>query len=83
MENFRGLDPTQATENSATQRAQRFLASAYDSVASLFEVTYPALRQQRVASRGRLTHAEHDVFRAAVVFTGAGMILSSKNSYVV
>jgi hypothetical protein len=47
--------------------AQRYLASAYDSVASLIEETYPALRAQREAGRGRLTHAEHDLFRAAVV----------------
>jgi hypothetical protein len=53
--------------------AQRYLASAYDSVASLIEVTYPALRAQRPAGRGRLTHAEHDLFRAAVVFAGAGV----------
>ncbi|NMO01779.1 hypothetical protein HH308_11200 [Gordonia sp. TBRC 11910] len=36
-------------------------------------MTYPALRATRPAGRGRLTHAEHDLFRAAVVFAGAGV----------
>lgn len=58
---------------SPLHRSQRYLSSAYDSVASLIEETYPALRTQRTGSRGRLTHAEQDVFRAAVVFTGAGV----------
>lgn len=47
--------------------------SAYDSVGSLIETTYPVLRAQRDGSRGRLTHAEQDLFRAAVVFAGAGV----------
>lgn len=59
--------------DSPLNRSQRYLASAYDSVASLFEETYPALRAQRTGSRGRLTHAEQDIFRAAVVFAGAGV----------
>jgi len=42
-------------------------------VASLFDETYPALRAKRTGSRGRLTHAEQDIFRAAVVFAGAGV----------
>lgn len=59
--------------DSPLYRSQRYLASAYDSVASLFEETYPALRATRTGSRGRLTHAEQDIFRAAVVFAGAGV----------
>src|SRR5438093_1352189 len=59
--------------DSPLNRSQRYLASAYDSVASLFEETYPALRAQRTGSRGRLTHAEQDIFRAAIVFAGAGV----------
>ena len=54
-------------------RDRRYLASAYDSVQSLIEETYPALRATREGGRGRLTHAEHDLFRAAVVFAGAGV----------
>lgn len=68
-----GLDPTDVSVDSPVQLAQRYLASAYDSVASLIEVTYPVLRAQRDGSRGRLTHAEQDLFRAAVVFAGAGV----------
>lgn len=70
---FPGLEPTVVPLDSPLHRSQRYLAAAYDSVASLFEVTYPALRAQRDGQRGRLTHAEHDVFRAAIVFTGAGV----------
>ncbi len=43
-------------------------------------MTYPTLRAQRHGSRGRLTHAEQDVFRAAVVFTGAGIDTVFKES---
>ena len=53
--------------------AQRYLASAYDTVANLVLVTYPALRAQRDASRGRLTHAEQDLLEGCVVFSGAGV----------
>jgi hypothetical protein len=49
------------------------LASAFAAVSSLVEDTYPVLRGQRDGSRGRLTHAEQDLFRAAVVFAGAGV----------
>jgi hypothetical protein len=72
-QNFPGLEPTAVAVDSPVQVAQRYLASAYDSVASLVEETYPALRAQREAGRGRLTHAEQDLFRAAVVFAGAGV----------
>lgn len=70
---FPALDPTTVSPDSPLRRAQRYLASAYDSVSSLIETTYPALREQRKGSRGRLTHAEHDIFRAALVFAGAGV----------
>ena len=72
-QNFPGLEPTNVGLDSSVHVAQRYLASAYDSVASLVEESYPALRARRPAGRGRLTHAEHDLFRAAVVFTGAGV----------
>lgn len=68
-----GLDPMEIGTDSPVHSAQRFLASAYDSVSSLIEVSYPALRAQRTGGRGRLTHAEQDLFRAAVVFAGAGV----------
>ena len=70
---FPGLDPTSVGLDSPLYRSQRYLASAYDSVASLYDETYPALRATRTGSRGRLTHAEQDIFRAAVVFAGAGL----------
>jgi len=70
---FPGLTPTDVALDSPLHRSQRYLASAYDSVVSLIEETYPALRAQRTGSRGRLTHAEQDIFRAAVVFAGAGV----------
>lgn len=67
------LDRTIVPPDSPVHRSQRYLAAAYDSVASLIEETYPVLRGQRDGSRGRLTHAEQDVFRAAVIFAGAGV----------
>jgi hypothetical protein len=73
VQRFPGLEPMEVALDSPVHVAQRYLASAYDSVASLVEETYPALRAQRPAGRGRLTHAEHDLFRAAVVFAGAGV----------
>ena len=68
-----GLTPTMVSVGSPLLRSQRYLGSAHDSVASLIGETFPALRAQRTGSRGRLTHAEQDVFRAAVVFAGAGV----------
>lgn len=68
-----GLEPSTVSVESPVHLAQRYLASAYDSVASLIETTYPVLRSVRHGSRGRLTHAEQDLFRAAVVFAGAGV----------
>lgn len=70
---FPRLDPVAFGVDSPAHPAQRYLESAYDSVSSLIQETYPALRAQRTASRGRLTHAEQDLFRAAVVFAGAGV----------
>jgi len=70
---FPGLGPSSVEQNSPLHRSQRYLASAYDSVLSLCEETYQVLRAQRTGSRGRLTHAEQDIFRAAVVFAGAGV----------
>lgn len=70
---FPGLEPVSFSSDSPAHSSQRYLASAYDSVASLINETYPVLRGQRQATRGRLTHAEQDLFRAAVVFAGAGV----------
>jgi hypothetical protein len=70
---FPALEPSTVAPDSAVGLAQRYLATAYDSVAGLIGTTYPALRAQRTGSRGRLTDAEHDLFRAAVVFAGAGV----------
>jgi hypothetical protein len=72
MSSFPGLDPF-AAGDTYVDTAQRFLASAYDSVAALFDVHYPAIRGLRAAGRGRLTHAEGDIFRAAIIFAGAGV----------
>ncbi|MGN9911605.1 hypothetical protein ACTMTJ_29000 [Phytohabitans sp. LJ34] len=72
MTRFPGLEPV-LTTGGPTERAQRFLASAFDSVAALFEDHYPVVRAQRDAARGRLTHIEQDIFRSAIVFTGAGL----------
>jgi hypothetical protein len=55
-----------------TETAQRFLASAHDSVESVFD-SLDNLRTARGAGRGRLTSSEEDLLRAAIVFTGAGM----------
>src|SRR5699024_9016726 len=71
---------TTVRDDSPANRAQRFLASAYDSVSSLMDESYPALRGQRTGQRGRLTHAEHDLFRAAVVFAGAGVDATLKEA---
>jgi hypothetical protein len=67
---FPDLEPSTVDPDSSVRLAQRYLSTAYDSVAGLIETTYPALRAQRAGSRGLLTDAEHDLFRAAVVFAG-------------
>lgn len=77
---FPALGASSVEQDSPVLPAQRFLASAYDSVASLIDTAYPALRAQRSASRGRLTHAEQDLFRAAVVFAGAGVDTALKEA---
>ncbi len=59
-----------------TDTAQRFLASAYDSVEAVLEnlATVRELRRQQTGDiRGRLTSNEEDLLRAAIVFTGAGL----------
>jgi hypothetical protein len=60
-----------------TETAQRFLASAYDSVQAVLE-NLSRIRQLRKDEtgddmRGRLTANEEDLLRAAIVFTGAGL----------
>jgi hypothetical protein len=67
------LEPSLVPTGSPLHRSQRFLSATFDSVEKLVEETYPALRATRPGSGGRSTHAESDVFRAAVVFAGAGV----------
>lgn len=71
---LRGLSP--ACGEPGTETAQRFLASAYDSVQAVL-TNLDAIREQRRDAggdiRGRLTANEEDLLRAAVVFTGAGL----------
>ena len=59
-----------------TEVAQRFLASAHDSVEAVLQ-TLKAVRELRRQEtgdiRGRLTSPEEDLLRAAIVFTGAGL----------
>jgi hypothetical protein len=74
-----GLSPAEFA--SGTEIAQRFLASAYDSVDGLLD-TLTTIRQARKAGqgdiRGRLPENEADLLRAAIVFTGAGLDASLK-----
>ena len=71
---LRELSP--ASGEPGTETAQRFLASAYDSVEAVLE-TLETLRQLRRTQggdlRGRLRSNEEDLLRAAIVFTGAGL----------
>ncbi len=71
---LRGLTP--AHGEPGTETAQRFLASAYDSVEAVLQ-TLKTVRQQRRQDTGRtlrrLTSPEEDLLRAAIVFTGAGL----------
>jgi len=59
-----------------TETAQRFLASAYDSVSGMFD-DLETLRSVRKAEgrkiQGRLPGNEEDLLRAAILFSGAGM----------
>jgi hypothetical protein len=59
-----------------TETAQRFLASAYDSVGELLDMmaTVRELRHQvGVTRRGRLSQNEEDLLRAVIMFGGAGL----------
>src|SRR6266508_2282304 len=71
---LRGLTPPHGEPG--TETAQRFLASAYDSVEAVLQ-TLNTVRQQRRLETGRtlrrLTSPEEDLLRAAIVFTGAGL----------
>lgn len=66
-----------ACGEAGTETAQRFLASAYDSVEAVLDnlAKIRELRRQEGSGdiRGRLTANEEDLLRAAVVFTGAGL----------
>lgn len=60
----------------STETAQRFLASAYDSVDGVlesFEIIRTLRREEGQDLRGRLTSYEEDLLRAAIVFAGAGL----------
>ena len=76
MTQLRGL--TVACGVAGTDTAQRFLASAYDSVDAVLETleTMRGIRRQQAPGGripGRLTSQEEDLLRAAIVFTGAGL----------
>lgn len=69
-----GLSP--ATIEPGTETAQRFLASAYDSVEAVLENLAKVRELRRTQSgdiRGRLPSNEEDLLRAAIVFAGAGL----------
>jgi hypothetical protein len=71
---FPGLSPAKVHEH--TETAQRFLASAYDSVeAVLYNLSlFRRFRRDEGQSlRGRLTENEEDLLRAAILFAGAGL----------
>lgn len=71
---MQGLDP--AIICAETETAQRFLASAYDSVDAVFRnlETIRQVRRDRGENvRGRVPSNEEDLLRAAIVFTAAGM----------
>jgi len=61
--------------------AQRFLASAFESVEAVFDTLY-AIRQIRKEGgggiQGRLTAKEENLLRVAIVFTGGGLDASLK-----
>src|SRR5581483_4017613 len=64
-----------------TETAQRFLASAYDSVEAVLmtrETLLGIRRTQGGDVRGRLTSPEEDQLRAAIVLTGAGLDVTVK-----
>jgi hypothetical protein len=71
---FPGLSPAEFHRH--TETAQRFLASAYDSVDELLLTVamFRALRREEGLSlRGRLRRNEEDLLRAAILFAGAGL----------
>jgi len=71
---MQGLDPAVFCAESET--AQRFLASAYDSVDAVFRnlETIRQVRRDRGENvRGRVPANEEDLLRAGIVFTAAGM----------
>jgi hypothetical protein len=81
MAQLRALTP--ACGIAGTDTAQRFLASAYDSVDAVLETleTMRGVRRQQAPGGripGRLTSQEEDLLRAAIVFTGAGLDATMK-----
>ena len=67
---------SEACGEPGTETAQRFLASAYDSVEAVLQTlkTVRELRRKQTGDiRGRLTSSEEDLLRSAIVFTGAGL----------
>ena len=71
---LKGLSP--ACGEPGTDTAQRFLASAYDSVEAVLanQAAIRGLRKLETGDvRGRLPANEEDLLRAAIVFTGAGL----------
>jgi hypothetical protein len=56
----------------STEKAQRFLASAYDAVNGVL-TSLDTVCEARGRTRGRLTSNEEDLLRAAIVFAGAGL----------
>src|SRR6266540_4227381 len=78
---LRGLSP--ASGAPGTETAQRYLASAFDSVEAVLEnlAKIREIRKNESGTgdiRGRLPSNEEDLLRAAIVFTGAGMDASLK-----
>jgi hypothetical protein len=69
-----GLPPR--TDDPTVDTAQRFLASAYDSVEAVLEIltgVRKGRKERGTDIRGRLPANEEDLLRAALVFTGAGL----------
>ncbi len=70
MTTLPGLTPAETVP--PTEKAQRFLASAYDAVNGVL-TSLDTVCQARGRKRGRLTSNEEDLLRAAIVFAGAGL----------
>lgn len=69
-----GLSP--ALLHPHTETAQRFLASAYDSVEAALDALEVVVAERRApnpTARGALTAHEQDLLRAAILFAGAGL----------